>query len=60
MLIIEVDGATHGDAHEIVYDKRRTEYLNNKGYKVIRCGNSDVFENLTGVLETILIALRKD
>jgi very-short-patch-repair endonuclease len=31
MLIIEVDGATHGDAHEIVYDKRRTEYLNNKG-----------------------------
>jgi very-short-patch-repair endonuclease len=56
-LIIEVDGATHGDAHEVAYDEKRTAFLNERGYRVIRCFNSDVFENLTGVLDTILIAL---
>ena len=28
-LIVEVDGTTHGDAHEVKYDHRRTEHLKN-------------------------------
>jgi very-short-patch-repair endonuclease len=56
-LIIEIDGATHGEAHEIVYDERRTAFLEAQGYRVMRCTNMDVFENLTGVLDTILLAL---
>ena len=58
-LIIEVDGATHGDPHEIIYDAKRTEYLEHCGYRVFRCYNADVFENLTGVLDGILIRLEK-
>ena len=56
-LIIEIDGATHGEAHEVAYDERRTVFLNSQGYRVMRCTNLDVFENLTGVLDTILSAL---
>ncbi|MEO6607287.1 MAG: DUF559 domain-containing protein [Aestuariivirga sp.] len=56
-LVLEVDGATHGDAHEVEYDKNRTAFLNAQGYRVIRCFNADVFENLNGVLDTFLIAL---
>ena len=58
-LIIEVDGATHGDPHEIIYDAKRTEYLEHCGYRLFRCYNADVFENLTSVLDGILIQLEK-
>ncbi len=58
-LIVEVDGATHGDPHEIVYDAKRTEYLERVGFRVFRCYNADVFENITGVLDGILIQLEK-
>ena len=56
-LIVETDGATHGEAHEVAYDVRRTVFLNSQGYRVMRFTNLDVFENLTGVLDTILLAL---
>ncbi len=56
-LIIEIDGATHSEAHEIVYDEQRTAFLNAQGYRVMRCKNMDIFENLTGVLDTILLTL---
>jgi very-short-patch-repair endonuclease len=58
MLIVEVDGATHGDVDEISYDEKRTAFLNAQGYRVMRCSNMDVFENLIGVLDTILLALK--
>ena len=34
-------------------DDHRTAYLNEKGFKVIRFWNNEVFENLEGVLEAI-------
>lgn len=49
-LIIELDGATHTDPSS---DERRTAYLENQGYRVIRFWNNDVMTNLEGVL-TIL------
>lgn len=58
-LIVEVDGATHGDPHEVAYDAKRTEYLERIGYRVFRCYNADVFKNITGVLDGILIQLEK-
>ena len=58
-LIVEVDGATHGEAREIVHDIARTEYLQAQGWRVIRCWNQDVFENLDGVCETIVLALAR-
>ena len=56
-LVIEVDGVTHSDDHQIIYDEKRTRYLESLGYRVFRCYNTDVYQNLDGVLEGILIAL---
>jgi very-short-patch-repair endonuclease len=56
MLIVEVDGATHGSDAEVAYDAVRTGILEREGWKVLRAWNHDVFTNLDGVLETILLA----
>ncbi len=58
-LVIEVDGATHGDTHEISYDKKRTAFLMSQGYQMFRVNNVDVYENLDGVLNGILLALER-
>jgi very-short-patch-repair endonuclease len=50
-LIIELDGSQHEFQKE--YDATRTEYLNSKGYKVLRFWNNDVLKNMNGVLEVI-------
>ena len=52
-LIIEVDGDTHGTEAERAYDARRTAYLEQRGWTVIRCFNVDVYTNLDGVLTRI-------
>src|SRR3990167_8940098 len=51
-LIIEIDGGQHMEAVE--YDKRRTEFFEKNGYRVLRVWNHEVFKNTRGVLETIL------
>ncbi len=56
-LIVEVDGVTHGEDHQISHDARRTQYLESQGYRVLRVWNIEVFTNLDGVLTTILMAL---
>ncbi|HEY0112775.1 MAG TPA: endonuclease domain-containing protein [Allosphingosinicella sp.] len=53
-LVVEVDGSQHSD--EI--DAPRTEWLNSRGYRVIRFWNNDVVTNMDGVLQTILAALK--
>ncbi len=58
-LIIEVDGATHGEPHEIAYDLRRTLALRRNGYAVYRVDNVDVCENIEGVLDSILLVLEE-
>jgi very-short-patch-repair endonuclease len=52
-LAVEVDGATHSTAEEIDYDQRRTCYLEREGWRVVRFWNSEIFQNLDGVVETI-------
>ena len=56
-LIIEVDSATHGTVHEIEHDLLRTAWLSAQGYRVHHVWNQDVYENLDGVLETVLLLL---
>lgn len=53
-LIIELDGATHGDASR---DDQRTAFLEAQGYRVIRFWNNDVMTNLDGVLGALSEAL---
>ncbi|HVJ76300.1 MAG TPA: DUF559 domain-containing protein [Hyphomicrobium sp.] len=56
-LVIEVDGATHGEQSEIDRDRERDIYLSSLGYQVMRITNADVEANLGGVLDTIIAKL---
>jgi very-short-patch-repair endonuclease len=56
MLIVEVDGDTHGSQQ--AYDERRTAFLHSRGYQVLRFTNHDVGTNIEGVLTTIAAALQ--
>ncbi|WP_061023479.1 endonuclease domain-containing protein [Bradyrhizobium sp. CCH5-F6] len=57
-LIVEVDGVTHSSPAEVERDKVRTEVLKACGFLVVRVSNTDVYENLEGVLELIGSSLR--
>ncbi len=54
-LIIELDGGQHQEQYE--YDLQRTKLVNQKGFRVLRFWNHDVFQNTEGVLEVIREAL---
>ena len=59
-LIVEVDGVTHAEPSEITRDKARSDVLEACGFLVVRVTNTDVYENLEGVLEMIEGTLRPD
>lgn len=56
-LIIELDGSQHIEQKE--YDEERTEFLNSKGYRVLRFWNNDVMNNIDSVLNVIRDTLKK-
>ena len=53
-IVIEVDGATHSTDAERAADKARDEYLSARGYRIIRVHNDEVYENLGGLLDSLL------
>jgi len=55
-LVIEVDGGQHAESAR---DQIRDAYLTSEGYCALRFWNSDVLNNLEGVLETILSSLNQ-
>src|SRR5689334_21072155 len=57
-LIVEVDGVTHSAPMEIARDEARTRVLEASGFLVVRVSNTDVYDNLEGVLEMIESSLR--
>jgi Protein of unknown function (DUF559) len=50
-LVVELDGGQH--ALRTSADEARSREIARRGYRVVRVWNSDVMENLAGVLETI-------
>jgi very-short-patch-repair endonuclease len=54
-LVIELDGDSHATQER--YDARRTAWLQEQGYRVIRFTNSDVMTNEAAVLQAIIDAL---
>lgn len=54
-LAVELDGGQHGQRQEIMRDEIRTRWLAERGVTVLRFWNSDVMQNLPGVLEAIAI-----
>jgi very-short-patch-repair endonuclease len=53
-LVIEADGGQHADN---IRDKRRTAFLEGKGYRVLRFWNNEILGNLDGVAQVIAAAL---
>jgi len=54
-LIVELDGGQHGS--QIETDNQRTAWLSERGWRVLRFWNNEVFENMDGILERIASAL---
>ncbi len=55
-LIVELDGGQH--AETLAYDERRSSLLAQDRFRVLRFWNSDVLQNIEGVLESIVQALQ--
>ena len=55
-LIVEADGGQH--AEQMAYDEKRTEWLESRGWRVLRFWNNDILTNIEGVSETLLEAIR--
>ncbi len=53
-LIVEVDGGQHAESR---YDSERTEWLESKGFRVLRFWNTEVLGNMEGVGHEIVEAL---
>src|SRR5436305_11560305 len=54
-LVVELDGSRH--AVQVEEDLKRTDWLNSRGFRVIRFWNNQVFEDREAVLEAICRAL---
>ena len=54
-LIIELDGGQH--LEQEAYDQERTEFLQSKGYRVLRFWNDDVLKDTNSMVQVILEAL---
>jgi len=59
-LIVEVDGVTHSQPSELARDKARPDVLEACGFHIVRVSNTDVYDNLEGILEMIEGTLRFD
>jgi very-short-patch-repair endonuclease len=57
--IVEVDGGQHSEPAQIAHDERRSAWLAGQGFQVFRVSNTDVFDNLDGVVETIFHEIEK-
>ena len=51
--VVEIDGPTHGSEMAIRHDARRTRYLEQSGWMVLRFNNDDVYRRLGTVLDAI-------
>ena len=54
-LLVELDGGQH--AARQAHDGRRDAFLREKGYRILRFWNNEVFDNCFGVLERVYAAL---
>jgi very-short-patch-repair endonuclease len=57
-LAIELDGGGHAEADQRRRDERKERFARERGIRVLRFWNTDVLQNIDGVLESILEAVR--
>lgn len=56
-LVIEVDGAWHGEAANAKRDAARTAWLASQGYQVLRFWNTEVIHDVNGAMAVIHAAV---
>jgi very-short-patch-repair endonuclease len=56
---IEADGGQHYDAHALEYDRRRTQALAEKGFRILRFSDYDILKHGDAVAESIYQELLK-
>jgi very-short-patch-repair endonuclease len=56
-LVVELDGSQHAD--QLEQDERRTEYIRDAGYAVLRIWNHEVIPEIDAVLQRIADALEQ-
>ena len=52
-LVVELDGAPHSTEFGAEKDRKRTEYLESQGFRVIRFENRSILKGMESVLEAI-------
>jgi adenine-specific DNA-methyltransferase len=57
-LIVELDGGQHNTENGLVHDAIRSDFLDARGFEVLRFWNNDVLQNTRGVLEVIARRLK--
>ena len=58
MLVVELDGAQHCEPAAMEYDRKRTMYLEQQGFFVLRLSNRDVTERFRSTCEVIDTAVQ--
>ena len=58
-LAIEIDGDSHAEPDQEEYDKARTKWLKERGYKVMRVTNEDVHRHLEDALNEIFLTCQE-
>ncbi len=53
-LVIEVDGGKHFSGEQLAHDRKRDDDLRKLGLKVLRFSDTDVLQNIDGVVESII------
>lgn len=54
-LIIEVDGGAHDAADRISYDSERQQWIESRGYRVLRFTNAEVLSDVRKVARTVFV-----
>jgi very-short-patch-repair endonuclease len=57
-LVIEIDGGQHFFTDIVEYDESRDKYLESLGLTVLRFTNTEIKENIEGVIDVILENLK--
>ncbi|MEO8115792.1 MAG: DUF559 domain-containing protein, partial [Phenylobacterium sp.] len=55
-LAVEIDGSTHWSDEQVAKDRARDAWLHGQGIRVLRIGASEVFNNLSVVVDAVVLA----
>jgi len=58
-LVVELDGSQHAEREKAAHDEIRSNWLTERGYRVLRFWNVEIFKNPEGVLDAIRNALEQ-